>query len=204
MADLPLYRVDAQRRQHASHHAEPERSQPKLLHRVLDENEHDGPRRQPQNGWKLGTRLPQQQRQRPGLAPATPTRKLGPPCGMAAAWQTQGQTTLQLATFLSPQERVSARGRAKQLLDIGYICEICKKAETRPLGPTTMPILYGGRLVGRMDARLGRARATLIVNGRWLAAVFAAHGAIEDAWQAGLQALAGFLGAQSITNAANG
>ena len=26
MADLPLYRVDAQRRQHASHYAEPKRS----------------------------------------------------------------------------------------------------------------------------------------------------------------------------------
>ena len=44
MADLPLYRVDAQRRQHASHYAEPERSQPKMLQRVLDENEHDGRR----------------------------------------------------------------------------------------------------------------------------------------------------------------
>ena len=310
MADLPLYRVDMQRRKHTSHYAELERSQPELLQRVLDEIERDGPRgsrkmagnsvRAYRSGkdsglalyylWLTGRLMiaGRDGRDRvydlaeriadpallqpadPAHAQAALTLKAvrmaglagprliraslqanGPspvnlaqaqkridgwladgtllevtvegwpsPCyahqqdepalrevaagQLPAAWQPLGATTLQQVTFLSPLDMVSARGRAKQLFGFEYTWEIYKKAETRQYGPYTMPILYGDRLVGRVDARLDRARATLIVNGRWLEADFAADGAFEYAWQAGLQALAGFLGAQSIINAANG
>ena len=62
---------------------------------------------------------------------------------------------------------MSARGRAKELFDFEYIWEIYKPASKRQYGPYTLPILYGDRLVGRMDSKLERSQKTLVINGLW-------------------------------------
>jgi hypothetical protein len=85
-----------------------------------------------------------------------------------AAWQPVGKTTLEEATFLAPLDIVSTRGRANWLFDFEYIWEVYKPAALRRWGYYTLPILYGDRLVARLDPKLDRASATLTINGFWL------------------------------------
>jgi uncharacterized protein YcaQ len=72
------------------------------------------------------------------------------------------------ASFLSPLEPVSARGRAKQLFGFDYVWEIYKRPADVKYGRFTMPILWNDRLVGRMDAKIDRSVNTVVVNGVWL------------------------------------
>ena len=72
------------------------------------------------------------------------------------------------ATFLSPLDPVSARGRAKPLFGFDYVWEVYKPVEKRQFGYYTMPILWGDRLVGRFDPKLDRATGTLVILGLWL------------------------------------
>lgn len=71
-------------------------------------------------------------------------------------------------TFLAPLEIVSARGRAKVVFDFEYVWEVYKPAEKRRWGYYVLPVLYGDRLVARMDARLDRKTQTFHVLGLWL------------------------------------
>jgi uncharacterized protein YcaQ len=80
-----------------------------------------------------------------------------------AAWQPLETTTLDEAVPLAPLDIVSARGRAKWLFGFDYIWEVYKPVHLRRWGYYTLPILYGDRLVARMDARLERP---LPANGR--------------------------------------
>lgn len=115
------------------------------------------------------------------------------------AWAPIGATTTDEVSFLSPLEYVSARGRARSLFNFEYIWEIYKPASQRKYGPYTLPILYGDRLVGRMDARSDRASSTLVVNGIWLEAGFESDQAFENATNAGLKRLADFLQLDNFT-----
>jgi uncharacterized protein YcaQ len=85
-----------------------------------------------------------------------------------ASWAPLETTTEEEATFLSPLEPVSARGRAKQLFGFDYVWEVYKPLEKRSFGYYTMPILWGDRLVGRFDPKLDRTTGTLVINGLWL------------------------------------
>jgi uncharacterized protein YcaQ len=114
------------------------------------------------------------------------------------AWQPLGPSTAEEITFLSPLERVSARGRARELFDFDYIWEIYKPEAQRVYGPYTLPILYGDRLVGRVDGRLDRPRRTLVLNGLWLEEWFAPDEAFADALRCGLARLGEMLGAEEI------
>ena len=87
---------------------------------------------------------------------------------MPAAWAPLETTTEEEATFLSPLDPVSARGRAKPLFGFDYIWEVYKPVEKRSFGYYTMPILWGDRLVGRFDPKLDRTTGTLVINGLWL------------------------------------
>ncbi|BBB49686.1 winged helix-turn-helix domain-containing protein [Pelolinea submarina] len=100
--------------------------------------------------------------------------------------------------FLAPLEFVSARGRAKGIFQFEYTWEIYKPAHTRVYGPYTLPMLYGDRLVGRMDAKLDRPNRTLIVNGLWLEEGFHADAAYQAAFERGLAHFARFLGAERV------
>ena len=113
-------------------------------------------------------------------------------------WAPLGPTTSEEVTFLSPLEYVSARGRALKLFDFDYKWEIYKPAEKRVYGPYTLPILFGDRLVGRMDARLDRPNAALVINGLWLEPWFEPDERFSRALAAGLARFLDFLGAASV------
>src|SRR6476646_7584243 len=83
-------------------------------------------------------------------------------------WAPLATTTDEEASFLSPLDPVSARGRAKPLFGFDYVWEVYKPAELRSFGYYTMPILWGDRLVGRFDPKLDRSSNTLVINGLWL------------------------------------
>ena len=101
-------------------------------------------------------------------------------------WQPVRTSTSEEVTFLSPLEFVSARGRAKELFDFEYIWEIYKPASKRQYGPYTLPILYGDRLVGRMDSKLERSKKTLLINGLWFEDWFHPDDAFIQAFSKGL------------------
>ncbi len=88
--------------------------------------------------------------------------------GVPDEWQPLATTTEQEVTFLAPLEPVSARGMAKPLFDFDYIWEVYKPAAVRRWGYYTLPILYGERLVARLDPKLERRNGTLVINGLWL------------------------------------
>ena len=88
--------------------------------------------------------------------------------GVPIAWKPQETTTDDEVTFLAPLDPVSARGRAKLLFDFDYVWEVYKPAHQRQWGYYTLPILWGDRLVARIDLRFDRRTRTLVVCGFWL------------------------------------
>ncbi len=95
--------------------------------------------------------------------------------------------------FLSPLEYVSARGRAKELFGVEYTWEIYKPASKRIYGPYTLPMLFGDRIVGRMDARLDRKTKTLYLNGVWLENGYSPQEGFTEAFGRGLSNFMNFL-----------
>ncbi|MEX1168997.1 MAG: crosslink repair DNA glycosylase YcaQ family protein [Chloroflexota bacterium] len=83
-------------------------------------------------------------------------------------WAPLETSTDDEATFLSPLDPVSARGRAKPLFDFEYVWEVYKPAHQRKWGYYTLPVLWGDRLVARFDSKLDRPTDTLVINGLWL------------------------------------
>ncbi|HEY2887349.1 MAG TPA: crosslink repair DNA glycosylase YcaQ family protein, partial [Candidatus Limnocylindrales bacterium] len=103
-------------------------------------------------------------------------------------WAPIGATTTEEATFLSPLDPVSARGRAKPLFGFDYVWEVYKPVEKRLFGYYTMPILWGDRLVGRFDPKLDRSTGTLLILGLWLEdPAYAKDPAFIDALAAGMR-----------------
>lgn len=115
------------------------------------------------------------------------------------AWQPIGPTTLDEVSFLAPLEIVSARGRAKVLFEFDYVWEVYKPAAQRRWGYYTLPVLYGDRLVARLDPRLDRKTNTLHLLGFWLEdEVSATDPAFAAALAGGINRLACYVGAQRI------
>lgn len=116
-----------------------------------------------------------------------------------AAWAPLETTTADEATFLSPLDPVSARGRARPLFGFDYTWEVYKPAAQRTFGHYTMPILWGDRLVGRFDPKLDRATGTLLINGLWLEdGALARDGAFAEALAGGVARFVRFLGARRL------
>jgi uncharacterized protein len=88
--------------------------------------------------------------------------------GIPALWRPLTTTTGDEVVFLAPLDIVSTRGRASWLFDFEYLWEVYKPAAKRRWGYYTLPILYGDRLVARLDPKLDRTTATLMINGFWL------------------------------------
>jgi uncharacterized protein len=104
-----------------------------------------------------------------------------------AAWRPAATTTDEEVTFLSPLDPVSARGRARQVFGFDYVWEVYKPVEQRRFGYYTMPILWGDRLVGRIDPKLDRTTRTLVILGLWLEdGALASHDGFADALRLGL------------------
>jgi uncharacterized protein YcaQ len=83
-------------------------------------------------------------------------------------WKPLDTTTETEVNFLAPLDPESARGRAGKLFDFEYVWEIYTPIEKRRWGYYVMPILYGDKLVARIDVKLDRKRQTMLVKGFWL------------------------------------
>jgi uncharacterized protein YcaQ len=119
------------------------------------------------------------------------------------AWTPLETTTEEEATFLSPLEPVSARGRAKALFGFDYTWEVYTPAAKRKFGYYALPILWGERLVGRFDPKLDRTTGTLVILGLWLEdASLAKDVAFADALAAGMRRLMTLLDVRRIDVAA--
>lgn len=84
------------------------------------------------------------------------------------SWNSNGIAARQEMVMLAPLDIVSARGRARQVFDFEYVWEVYKPAATRRWGYYTLPVLYGDRLIARLDPRLDRSNAALHINSFWL------------------------------------
>ena len=88
--------------------------------------------------------------------------------GLPAAWAPLEATTEEEITFLSPLDPViSDRNRTRRLFDFDYLWEVYTKAEKRKFGYYALPMLWGDRLVGRMDAKADRVSSDLVILGTW-------------------------------------
>ena len=120
-------------------------------------------------------------------------------------WRPLATTTLDEAVFLAPLDTVVARGRAQALFDFEYLWEVYKPAAQRRWGYYTLPILYGDRLVARLDPWFERASATLVVKGFWIDEErLEDDGDFADALARGLLCLAELVKATHVDAAAIG
>lgn len=116
-----------------------------------------------------------------------------------AGWKPLETATDEEATFLSPLDPVSARGRAKPLFDFDYKWEVYTPAAQRRFGYYALPVLWGDRLVARFDSRLERTTGTLVVNGLWLEDEdLAADQRFADALSRGMARFLAFLDAKRV------
>lgn len=107
------------------------------------------------------------------------------------------------AALLSPYDRlIYDRDRALAFFGFEYVLEMYKPAAQRRWGYYALPILYGDRLVGKLDAKADRKKGVLNVL-----AVHEDHAAaggpgtaeMGDAVETEIQALAQWLGLECVT-----
>ena len=89
--------------------------------------------------------------------------------GVRGTWRVDpaqlGQPFSGRAALLSPFDRlIHDRKRTVELFEFDYQLEIYKPAATRRFGYFAFPILYGDRLVGKLDALADRDAGVLRVN----------------------------------------
>jgi uncharacterized protein YcaQ len=117
-------------------------------------------------------------------------------------WRPVEQDAGREVIFLSPLDYVSARGRAKNLFKFDYTWEIYKPASIRRYGSYTLPVLYGNRLVARIDLKMERSKRLLVVNGFWLEDWFELDQDFAQAFGKGLASFMMFLQAENSDLAA--
>jgi len=77
------------------------------------------------------------------------------------------------ATFLAPLDPLCwDRDLLRRLFDFDYVWEVYVPAPKRRWGYYVLPLLYGDRLVGRIEPRIDRRASTLHVLGAWFEAGF--------------------------------
>ncbi|MBF8290838.1 MAG: uncharacterized protein HW391_1806, partial [Chloroflexi bacterium] len=113
------------------------------------------------------------------------------------AWKPLESTTTDEVTFLSPLDPViHDRERTRRVFDFDYKWGVYDKVEKRKFGYYDLPILWGDRLVGRMDAALDRTTMTLLIKGLWYEdEATRSDKAFASALDNGLVRLADFVGA---------
>ncbi|MFY9933835.1 MAG: crosslink repair DNA glycosylase YcaQ family protein, partial [Streptosporangiaceae bacterium] len=89
--------------------------------------------------------------------------------GVKGTWRVDpaaiGQPLAGRAALLSPFDRLAHdRKRALELFDFDYQLEMYKPASQRRWGYYALPILYGDRLVGKLDAGADRKARVLRVH----------------------------------------
>jgi uncharacterized protein YcaQ len=114
-------------------------------------------------------------------------------------WRPLETTTSEEATFLSPLDPVSARGRSKTIFDFDYKWEVYTPAPQRKFGYYALPVLWGDRLVARFDTRLDRSTSRLWLLGMWLEDdAFARDDAFVEAFARGIDRFGRFLEAEGL------
>ena len=115
-------------------------------------------------------------------------------------WRPLETSTEDEVTFLSPLEPViHDRDRARAVFEFDYQWEVYTPADKRAYGYYVLPILWGDRLVARIDLRLDRATSTLVVNGLWLEDPATERDErFRVALAAGMRRFLGFLGATHL------
>ena len=84
-------------------------------------------------------------------------------------WQPTDSPTDEEVRFLAPLDNVIwDRDRTRALFDFDYVWEVYKPAPQRRWGYYTLPVLWGDRLVARIDLKLHRKQSTLAIQGFWL------------------------------------
>lgn len=71
------------------------------------------------------------------------------------------------AVFLAPLDVVVARERARTLFDFDYLWEVYKPGPQRRWGYYVLPVLLGGRLIGRIEPTIDRVPAQLRIERAW-------------------------------------
>ncbi len=89
--------------------------------------------------------------------------------GVKGAWRVDpallGQPFSGRAALLSPFDRlIHDRKRTVELFEFDYQLEMYKPAAKRRWGYFALPVLYGDRLVGKLDATADRKAGVLVVN----------------------------------------
>jgi uncharacterized protein len=89
--------------------------------------------------------------------------------GVKGTWRVDpaqlGQPFSGRAALLSPFDRlIHGRKRSVELFEFDYQLEMYKPAAKRRWGYFALPILYGDRLVGKLDARADRQGGVLTVH----------------------------------------
>lgn len=106
----------------------------------------------------------------------------------------QGQTVL-----LSPFDNLIAdRDRTERLFDFHYRIEIYVPAAKREYGYYSMPILHQDRLIGRLDPKVDRQNNHLVINSFHLEPEVTLDPPTARAVEDSIQALAAFVGAETI------
>ena len=84
-------------------------------------------------------------------------------------WRPLETDTRQEVNLLAPLDNVLwDRIRLKSLFDYDYAWEVYKPQPVRRWGYYTLPVLYGDRLVARLDPKLDRRTGRLTLQGFWL------------------------------------
>jgi uncharacterized protein len=88
-----------------------------------------------------------------------------------------------IVRFLSPFDNLTIqRKRLNWLFDFDYIVEIYVPAEKRKYGYFVLPILWGDRLIGRMDAKANRPERQLVVHNLVFEPTFRDFKAVKSAF----------------------
>ncbi len=88
--------------------------------------------------------------------------------------------------------------RLRSLFGFERTLEVYLKPEERKYGYFTLPIIYGDRIVGRLDPKLERRNRTLIVRGLWYEDGFKPDELYENEFEKTLADFAAFNGAEKI------
>jgi uncharacterized protein YcaQ len=89
--------------------------------------------------------------------------------------------------FLSPFDNLTIqRKRLNWLFDFDYVVEIYVPMEKREYGYFVLPILWGDRLIGRMDAKANRAERQLVIHNLVFEPTFQDFEAVKSAFASAL------------------
>jgi hypothetical protein len=93
-----------------------------------------------------------------------------------------------IVRFLSPFDNLTIqRKRLNWLFDFDYVVEIYVPMEKRKYGYFVLPILWGDRLIGRMDAKANRPERQLVIHNLVFEPTFQDFEAVKSAFSSALK-----------------